>query len=1117
MIKFAQKKIISENLSKKLTVAMFALGSSLSLSPFSQAAAHQLPDDLDYRKYQKIYIQKQSVSDQRRSEAQVAKADLDQTTERLQQIGSVLAQNQARFQQILKALDDNRLVLMSLDHQIKTDQAQIPRLKDTLNETQKRLDHAKSDLMLAEQNFENARRASNAQRQANEQTQQALNAAVSVMNTAQSNLDAAQSALQSKTAKRNSQIQEITALQNQLPALELEIKSLNEEITKLNGVTSTLQAEVARLQNQSKSIEKELALATDTVATAQSEVNQKQKARTEANAQVELNLAALKKLNETLVITQKKLDMARLQLERATTKPEAAEIKKTIDALTLSLAETKEQLARQQTAYDSAYKKYEITNQEWNVAQASLKLATSKRDEVQQRLNPIAAQIKSRSDEVESAKKLILQKTTQLNTAKAKQAQNSKQITDLTKSNEDLTREIALAEKQIRPLTLSLQTAKTQEETTRRAWTTGQDQMRRLELSFNNSKKIKQDAEDRYADRNQNFQRALQNYNETVHQLNANLDAYDYHQDQKTKLTLDSEKVAARISIGNNDFERESQNQAAKSNVYSSLNQIAIDAENNTARAESDYRSRLNRYTQLMDQAIAIGNTAGTEAGKLSGEPRGTAIGSEQGRTVGSRDGKEQGLLAGYQQGLKDGDAAGYAVGYERGKSNASEFEAGRLLGVNQGKVDAKTEATKNDYPRAQLDRYQQLTSKTLSQNFEIDLDALSNGMGSSFGSGPHSIDDRQDQNNRRVRIHAKECNQQIDVFKVAEFKEACEQHYQSAFDTAEKEAYDQYYQIAYDASYEPARTAAYSKNLPVRVNEGFKAGQLAGDARGFVEGSILAQQKGVILGRKQGYDNTIVIAKAEAYQSGTHDTDLFFSKNPVLIALESTNRRVGIDGSTDGSYGAGDQVRIDLKIANYGSVPPLMGTAKVSVEAADEASRALVILPTPSGITLPAIMPLSNLVIKNALRGVIPLSATAGGKAILKIKFSFPGLKTQELQTTVMIAPVLKAQITSADYDSTPKIGRTQKVKVYTANTGDLNPTERVTVELATNALPNALELTNPNLEIFRFQAGASISLKGLTYVLRDTSLLPKDFYLQVRIKHGNRVVAVYPMNIRY
>ena len=349
-------------------------------------------------------------------------------------------------------------------------------------------------------------------------------------------------------------------------------------------------------------------------------------------------------------------------------------------------------------------------------------------------------------------------------------------------------------------------------------------------------------------------------------------------------------------------------------------------------------------------------------------------------------------------------------------------------------------------------------------------------------------------------------CNQSFIDF-VNACKAAYDRTYQNSYNDSFQNSYQQTYQPAFKTNYK----LAFDKNKAVRYQEGYQAVYTTAFNQGVVAGSKEAQNKGITDGQLAGFQQNIVQARQLAYAKGAAITDDFFSKNAVLKVQDVGFTRIGLDGSVGGSVGVSDIIKLNINIANFGLVASDLNTAKVEIESLS--SNLLI----EKSITQLASIPAQSLAtVKNVLTAKITQGAAAGSTEKLKVKITTADGKTDERLITIQVIANLQVKFTNINFNASPRIGRTQYMKVTLNNVGTIEPSQKVTLTLTSEAAASDLRIDVSEVEVYRLPVGTIFVIPGLAYTVLNQQALAKGIIMHVSLKHGTRVVLTQDIKLQ-
>lgn len=338
-------------------------------------------------------------------------------------------------------------------------------------------------------------------------------------------------------------------------------------------------------------------------------------------------------------------------------------------------------------------------------------------------------------------------------------------------------------------------------------------------------------------------------------------------------------------------------------------------------RRDGERRGRADGYQDGHANGEPIGAAEGRRRGDRDGDEKGTRDGKAHRRNEGKNDGYNRGYAEGYAQGTA---ADGYPKGYAKGAAEAqvAEQERGFREGRKKGYLEREATIRKgvldglgvsraggenlavvlheHTNPDAHVRREQVLTDSTA--DYE-------RGRKAGYQAGYRET---YDPAYRRA----------YDWAYRESFDRSYRYHYQRAYDLAYQEGHDDGYQYgynrAYEAAYRVAYDRAYNQDYPAEYQAGYNEGYPAGKSAGYRQGYDDQYNAGY----KKGWQDTSAVvypqAFAEGHARGTSEAQSFYDGNPVL---ELHSAQLG-DENADGSYVAGEQVRLTALAVNFGGKP---------------------------------------------------------------------------------------------------------------------------------------------------------------------------------------------------
>ncbi len=470
-------------------------------------------------------------------------------------------------------------------------------------------------------------------------------------------------------------------------------------------------------------------------------------------------------------------------------------------------------------------------------------------------------------------------------------------------------------------------------------------------------------------DHNYRLSNAINELEETI---SSNEGTISYYQSEIIRLNqliddLTDENVTLREQIASLE-----EAQRIAWNNFRNADADASAAEEVTAQKLADYRKIRANYDRELAKAKASGKDQGLSVGNEMaiepGDQDGTAAGNQEGKFIG----RQEGLLFGYKKGLEDGTAEGKDAGYTHGINAPENYDAGYKVGWKQGKKNAYTYAHQTQYPRGRKEKKAELLSYTPNRQVTVDnrdQSGYSAGPGDFNPSNPlyggeydAPADHQNDANDAAMsKIWNKigSLEQQIDnlptesSFEVGnitvsfsvdktqanceadyiDFINACYASYDSAYKGAYRRSYLSTYKESKEAAFQSLKQSTFNEFKDARWQEGRDEAYPISYEKWDDIGANEAQNTGYQDGKNNGYNENIATAEEREYELGVQDELKYFRNNAVL-RLHGAEIIKARKTTEDGKFIAGDDLVINIKVANYGHQDSAKGQATVRLMA---------------------------------------------------------------------------------------------------------------------------------------------------------------------------------------
>ena len=537
---------------------------------------------------------------------------------------------------------------------------------------------------------------------------------------------------------------------------------------------------------------------------------------------------------------------------------------------------------------------------------------------------------------------------------------------------------------------------------------------------------------------------------------------------------------------------------------FDNINQIALQAEVNTQTVLQAYSTRKQEYDAELADAVAAGSSAGSSQGQQDGDAEGQQAGLTQGKTDGALQGQSEGKIDGFNRGKSDGESSGFAEGQAKGSASDADYQKGLKEGDVLGRADAALEATRVDYPRGKQDQFNTLTSTLPANVISLDQESTQKLVNA---KGQGSLKDSISSVMKVIHLtQADACTQNF-----SDFLKACKKAYQKSYAQARQDAYTAGVKVTYQGAFDAARADQFELHKNDRFKEGHDLTYTVSFQKGLASGKDSAYQRGITEARASGFQAVRQGLGDTAYAKGKNDQAQYFNSHSVTLMKTAKLIRVGEDGSVDGNVGPSDYLKLQLVVANFGAKNSDPHTLKVEMKALTsgiEVRQNWVQL-----ITIPA-----NTVatVSNVLTAKVLETTNAGSNEQLQINFTDElGNKTTTI-LAVNITPDLQLEFKDVSYNNSPRLGKTQTMKVSIGNNGNQDSFASLVVGISSSVSKEVLRLDVAEITMDPLSAGDHTKVKGLSYTVLDANALAQGIPMTVYVKHGGRTVLKQTLQLR-
>ena len=133
-----------------------------------------------------------------------------------------------------------------------------------------------------------------------------------------------------------------------------------------------------------------------------------------------------------------------------------------------------------------------------------------------------------------------------------------------------------------------------------------------------------------------------------------------------------------------------------------------------------------------------------------------------------------------------------------------------------------------------------------------------------------------------------------------------------------------------------------------------------------------------------------------------------------------------------------------------------------------------------------------------------------------LKVKVTSPDGLVEERIITINVMANLQVKFSYIDYNSSPRIGKMQKMKVSINNVDKVAPVEKMYLELTSEESTSNLRIDYGSVEVYQLPVGSIWSIPGLAYTVLNQQALNRGITMKLSLKHGTRVVFTQDLKLQ-
>ncbi len=559
---------------------------------------------------------------------------------------------------------------------------------------------------------------------------------------------------------------------------------------------------------------------------------------------------------------------------------------------------------------------------------------------------------------------------------------------------------------------------------------------------------------------------------------------------------------------------------------------------NDYLRIKSNYdREKLAAQTRGREQGDKNGWQDGTEPGSNTGEKAGYDEGFEVG--------KVEGKLFGYRKGLLDGLSKGEEEGYSHGTTTPANYEAGFAEGLKEGRKNAYTIAHQTSYFECRAEQKRDLLSMTPDREITINnqdhqgqghpsvIDTPYQPPFSGATVADYSADEANEAaisltknniNNLQNQINDLPAETSFDMdslqIKVSidlnqadcqadyiDFVTACQESYQVGYKHNYELSFRKSYRLSKPEAYLVGKEDGFVKYQEERWQEGYDQSYPLTYQKFDAIGASESIHQGYTEGKAAGYQKFLAQAKREECKAGKLAENAYFQNNPVLRLQKVSISKVR-KTTPDGSFIAGDDLYLNLQIANHGEQDSEFGHAYVRFEAvtgnATVDSSTIKIAPIPANS------------MGNILRvglGKIKWTTVFAEQVTFKVTAYMPDGVTETIRSSISTKLHITTNLSFNTLNLKPKWGYRHTIRMVVSNNTAAHSQKGFHVTMHMPEIEGVRNYT-PTASVSALASGASQELE-FKYALRRKSLIGREIPITFTVYYENSVAATVTKTI--
>lgn len=920
--------------------------------------AQDIPDRINYQKFNTIYLDKKKISDAKRAEADQKLADYRSKT-------ALRVQSEQNLVKINSDISSAQQTIVNRNQQIDTTTAAISDLDNRFAQNGLGMQQAQAEMVRLDDQIFAARIAIGEQQTRVKDARSSRDSATTDLRNAENLLNQAKQRLIDATARRDSLSREIDQLVIETATLRSESGSLDAAINRDEQLARDMDAQ------RSNIIRTLQTLATKLDSARRNETTVRSSLTTERQ-----NLSQLEaRINDlTSRIQSEEREKQRKIEERSRLDAQMQPLLQNIRDLEMALRQPDlsiEEIARLQGELLQKKSEFDRLGAALAANENGITAADNAIRGLENDRRPVETQRQTSAQKVASFEVMLVNATAEVDSTQQQITANETKRDELTRHLNILNNQLDVSRNRYRLVTNDLlptkerrladnralyQTASNDESTIGLERDRLQQQVNERSAAVSRAEQSVRDVEKELDTRQRNQdglvaqrdranarRQQLQDDNAFI-QVQIDKNRSDVTAFERDIVTLNAKIAGLRSSIpaAEADIASSRDIESRAKGVFDAADAVAKTFEKDTTDAKALYEKVLAQYNLEKANATVAGRDQGAPAGQKESEERasalattdgnrdgdqagggkgrddgadrdyragkaagldrglkeGGAIGQQEGTDVGTRDGQAKGtadgLVQGYQNGLARGKQDGYAKGVADGRSQQN-YDLGHEAGLVAGEKRANTTARAEDYPKGKAAALAAIRASKPAQVITIDNRDVTSTKLDQFISAQVRSGLKIQGKLGQLKLVSSE-----GLTKAAPDPDFRYRVYQDRYDHPDFVAV---YRTAYDASY----VAKFKEVYQLKYNEMYKAvydqAYKAAYAKAFAQSYPDSYRVGDAEGYESGYKTGYATERAKAYKIA-YDATYAAARNVAL----TVRYQEGYDFGYQDGYGLGQR-----------------------------------------------------------------------------------------------------------------------------------------------------------------------------------------------------------------